>query len=126
MNVTTRFIWLTAGVMAVAIAALGVVLPLLPTTPFLLVAAFAFARSSERMTDWLHDHRIFGPLIGNWRRDGSIGRGAKWAAVAVMIAALFLTLWLDAPAWVVVCQIVVLSVAAIFVLTRPSPSEEPF
>lgn len=121
---STRFIWLSAGLGAVALAALGVILPLLPTTPFLLVAAFAFARSSERMTRWLHEHRVFGPLIENWHRDGSIDRKAKRTAIVVMVLTPIVTWLLEAPAWVVVCQIVVLSATATFILTRPSPGEE--
>ena len=62
----TKILWLLAGLMSVAIGAVGLVVPLLPTTPFLLVAAFAFARSSERLDRWLREHRSFGPLIDNW------------------------------------------------------------
>lgn len=109
---------------AVAIGAIGVVLPLLPTTPFLLVAAYAFARSSERMHNWLHEHQTFGPLISNWHRDGSIDRGAKRMAIIVIVATPVITWLLDAPPWVLACQVVVLSASAIFILTRPSPSEQ--
>ena len=123
MNVNARFIWLLVGLAAVAIGAVGVVLPLLPTTPFLLVAAFAFARSSERMNSWLREHQVFGPLIDNWHRDGSIDPKTKQMAIAMIVATPVITWLLDMPSWVVACQIVVLSAAAIFILTRPSPAE---
>ena len=123
MIANTRFFWLLAGLAAVAIGAVGVVLPLLPTTPFLLVAAFAFARSSDRLNSWLREHRAFGPLIDNWHRDGSIGRETKRTAIIVIFVTPVITWLLDAPLWVLVCQIVVLTAAAIFILTRPSPTE---
>ena len=123
MIANTRFFWLLAGLAAVAIGAVGVVLPLLPTTPFLLVAAFAFARSSDRLNSWLREHRAFGPLIDNWHRDGSIGRETKRTAIIVIFVTPVITWLLDAPLWVLVCQIVVLTGAAIFILTRPSPTE---
>ena len=123
MNVNTRFIWLLAGLAAVAIGAVGVLLPLLPTTPFLLVAAFAFARSSDRLNSWLREHRTFGPLINNWHREGSIDRKAKRTAIIVIVATPLITWLFDAPLWIVACQIVVLGASAIFILTRPSPTE---
>ena len=123
MNADTRFLWLLAGLAAVAVGAVGVVLPLLPTTPFLLVAAFAFARSSKRLNSWLREHRTFGPLINNWHRDGSIDRKAKRTAIIVIVATPVITWLLDASSWILVCQIVVLSASAIFILTRPSPTK---
>ena len=122
MGMKTRYIWLLAGLAAVAIGAVGVVLPLLPTTPFLLVAAFAFARSSERLDRWLREHRTFGPLISNWHRDGSIDRNTKRTALIVIVATPLVTWLLDAPPWVVACQVAVLSAAAVFIVTRPSPT----
>jgi len=78
VSTRTRFFWLLTGLTAVAIGAVGVILPLLPTTPFLLIAAFAFARSSTRLNRWLREHRLFGSLISNWHRDGSIDRKARY------------------------------------------------
>src|SRR5690606_8396288 len=66
--VTRRSLWLTFGLVCVGLALAGVVLPLLPATPFLLLAAFAFTRSSPRLHAWLLGHRHFGPLIEDWRR----------------------------------------------------------
>ena len=109
--------------MSVAIGAVGVVLPLLPTTPFLLIAAFAFARSSERLNNWLREHRSFGPLLDNWHRDGSIDRKVKRTAIIVLSMTPVITWLFGAPLWIIVCQLVVLSAAAVFVLTRPLPPE---
>jgi len=118
-----RIFWLLAGLTSVAIGAVGVVLPLLPTTPFLLIAAFAFARSSVRLNCWLREHRSFGPLIDNWHRDGSIDRKVKRIAIIVFFMTPVITWLFGAPLWIIACQIVVLSAAAIFILTRPSPPE---
>lgn len=120
----TRFLWLLAGLTAVAVGAVGLVVPLLPTTPFLLVAAFAFGRSSERLTKWLREHGTLGPLVNNWHRDGSIDRKTKWSSIVVIVATPLITWLLDAPLWVVIVQVVVLSTAAVFILTRPSPTAD--
>jgi uncharacterized membrane protein YbaN (DUF454 family) len=118
-----KVLWLLAGLMSVAIGAVGVVLPLLPTTPFLLIAAFAFARSSTRLNSWLREHRSFGPLINNWHRDGSIDRKVQRIAIIVILMTPVITWLFGATLWIIVCQIVVLSAAAVFILTRPLPSE---
>jgi uncharacterized membrane protein YbaN (DUF454 family) len=119
----TKFLWLLVGLTAVAIGAVGVVLPLLPTTPFLLIAAFAFARSSTRLDRWLREHRSFGPLIENWHRDGSIDRKVKRTAMMVIFMTPAVTWLIGAPFWIIACQIVVLSAAAVYILTRPSPPQ---
>jgi hypothetical protein len=118
-----RILWLLAGLTSVAIGAVGIVLPLLPTTPFLLIAAFAFARSSARLNNWLREHRSFGPLIDNWHRDGSIDRNVKRTAIIVILMTPVITWLFGTPLWIIVCQIVVLSAAAVFIVTRPLPTE---
>lgn len=105
----------------VALAGLGVVLPLLPTTPFVLVAAFAFARSSRRWSAWLHAHPMFGPLIHDWRQHGAISRRAKILGVASMVGVLALSVALQVRPLVIGVQAVVLSTSAAFVLSRPLP-----
>lgn len=126
MQHVSRPMWITLGLAALALGAAGVVLPLLPTTPFVLLAAYCFAKSSPRLHDWLVKHRLFGPLIENWERHGAISPRAKTVAVATMVATPVVTLLIGAPPWALVTQIVVLMGAATFVLTRPSgPAEEP-
>ncbi|MBA6349423.1 YbaN family protein [Colwellia sp. BRX8-9] len=75
------------GLFFVGLALLGVVLPILPTTPFLLVAASCFAKSSPRMNKILLRHKVFGPLIYHWQTSGSIPKRAKTIALSTIILA---------------------------------------
>lgn len=118
---SARLAWLVVGLVALALGAIGIALPLLPTTPFILLAAFAFAQSSEKLHQWLLAHNVFGPLIDNWSRYGAISRRAKVISVLSMIAVLVVSLVIAVPAVVIVVQLVVLGGAALFILTRPEP-----
>ena len=120
-SLVPRLIWLVIGLSAIAAGGLGVVLPLLPTTPFVLLAAFAFARSSRRLHDWLLRHAVFGPLIDNWRRYGAIGRSAKVAGISSMAGVFGLSLLLNASPAVLTVQGLVLTASAGFIASRPSP-----
>ena len=79
-----RTLWLIIGLTSLALGIAGVVLPLLPTTPFVLLSAYCFARSSPRLHDWLLGHKIFGPLIHNWEQHRAISQRAKVLAVLSM------------------------------------------
>ena len=115
-----RGFWFSIGNLALGAAIAGAALPLLPTTPFLLVAAFAFARSSPRMHQWLIDHAVFGPLINDWREHGAISGRAKFWALASMAAVVALSVWLKVPVFVLSIQTIVLLAVGIFILSRPS------
>lgn len=118
-----RLLWTMGGAAFVAIGAIGVILPLLPTTPFLLLGAYCFARSSPRLHDWLLNHRSFGPLISNWDRYGSIDRRSKRIALVVILLTLGISLAIGIAWWALAAQTVVLAMAATFVLTRPDPPD---
>ena len=118
-----RAVWFAVGSIALCLGAIGVVLPLLPTTPFVLLAAFAFVRSSDRCHAWLLGHRVFGPLIRDWRRHGAVDRRAKTAGTLSMAGVFGLSLALDVGTAVLVVQAVVLTAMAAFLLSRPSPPE---
>ncbi len=72
------------GMLCLGLAGMGVFLPLLPTTPFLLVAAACFARSSPRFHARLLDSRLFGPLIRNWEENRAISITTKLTAIAAI------------------------------------------
>ena len=80
-----RGLFLVAGFLLVGLATLGIFLPLLPTTPLLLLAATCFANSSEKWHRWLMEHNIFGPIIRNWHEHRCIPLRAKIAAVASIL-----------------------------------------
>ena len=109
------------GFISLSLGLLGVLLPLVPTTPFILLAAFAFADSSEKMHQWLLDHNVFGPLIDDWRRYGSVRRSAKIATVISIIAILAISWWLDVPLWIIAVQALILSAVLAYILSRPLP-----
>ena len=119
-----RIALIITGVIALALGGLGIVLPFLPTTPFVLVAAFAFANSSEKLHQWLLDHNVFGPLIANWRSHRAITRRAKIASILAMLAVIAISLFFELPAYAIIIQILVLSAAAVFILSRPAPPSQ--
>ena len=116
-----RALWFCLGMAALGLAVLGAVLPLLPTTPFLLVAAYGFARSSQRWHDWLMRHRVFGPLIENWRAHGAIGRRTKIISVISIIGVFCFSLAIGVAPLFLAIQGAVLVCSALFVVTRPAP-----
>jgi len=84
------FIWKVTGVFCVGLAILGAILPILPTTVFLIMATGCFAKSSPRMQKKLLDNKLFGPLIQEWQQHRSIPRKAKKIALATIV---FSVLW---------------------------------
>lgn len=119
---TARLLWLMLGLTSTGAGVVGAILPLLPTTPFLLLAAFAFARSSPRLHDRLLAHPHFGPVIDDWRRFGAINRRAKVAAVVVMALTFTFSAYFGIDSSLLIGQGVALGAAALFVLTRPAGS----
>ncbi len=102
-----------------ALAAIGVVLPLLPTVPFLLLATFFFARSSEHLHHWLLSHQTFGPAIERWNTSGAISRRAKLYATASIAAAFLLSVFLGLRLTLLLIQALVLVAVLTFIWTRP-------
>jgi len=119
VNWAVRSLWTAAGVLSFAIGAIGAVLPLLPTVPFMLLAAFCFARGSQRFHLWLLEHPRFGPAIRNWQTHGAISRRAKRAAtIAIALTFLASVLW-GVPLYALAMQAAVLAIVLTFLLTRP-------
>lgn len=116
-----RAVWFTIGWMNVGLGVIGAVLPLMPTTVFLIAAAWCFARSSPELERWLVDHPRLGPPLRDWRAHGAIRPAAKRLAVLTMAVSLAPTILLGAPVWVAAIQGAALTAVAAFLLTRPTP-----
>lgn len=89
-----RLLWLSAGGLSLLTGFIGLLLPLLPTVPFVLLAAFCFSKGSERCERWICEHRHFGPMVLNWRAHRAVPLRAKWIATVMMsissVGALFI------------------------------------
>ncbi|MFP4561097.1 MAG: YbaN family protein [Thiohalorhabdus sp.] len=115
-----RWVWQLFGWCNVGLGVAGILLPLLPTTPFLLVAAWAFGRSSERARRWLLTHPRFGPYLRDWREHRAIPRRGKWIAVLSLFASVGIAAGAGVPAWGLALQGLALACVAAFLLTRPT------
>lgn len=116
-----RWLWLLFGLLSVGLGILGAFLPILPTTPFMLLAAFAFGKSSPRFHRWIVDHPTFGPPVRDWQSHGAISRRAKVMATTAMLAVLLLSVVLGLKWQIIAVQASILVAVSIFILTRPEP-----
>ena len=114
------YLWAALGLICVALAIVGVVLPLLPTVPFLLLAAFFFARSSSRLHHWLLSHPNFGPLITDWNQSGTIRPRAKRLATLSIAIVPVISAIIGISNYIIIIQIVTLGLVLIFIWTRPN------
>lgn len=113
----TRPVYLALGLISVGLAAIGAVLPLLPTVPFLLLAVFFFARSNPNWEQKVLNHPQWGPQIRDWRERRVIRRPAKLAAVTAMIVGAIVT-WLTLGVPWVYASVAVLVICGGWILTR--------
>lgn len=116
-----RYLMIALGWMCIAIGVVGVVVPGLPTTVFLLVAAWAFSRSSDRFQRWLLDHPHLGPPVADWRDRGAIPLKAKALAIVMMAASLSVIVFYVASDWRLPTVVgLVMAAAGAYVVTRPN------
>jgi uncharacterized membrane protein YbaN (DUF454 family) len=116
-----RVLWLLLAYGALALGIVGIFVPGLPTTPFVLLAAFAAARGSQRLHAWLLAHRLFGPMIRDWQATGAVARRAKWFATVTM-ALCAVVMFLTAPrVWMAATGTGIMTVVAIWLWARPEP-----
>ena len=84
----------TLGILSLSLGYVGILIPGLPTTVFILIAAWAFSKCSDRFTAWLENHRLFGPMILNWKTYRGLSRRAKKLAILMIIPTFVLTIFL--------------------------------
>ena len=113
-----RQLYLIAGIAAAAAGTIGIFLPLLPTVPFMILAAYCFAKSSPALEARLLNDPRFGPHISAWRTNGAVSRKGKWAATAAFGFSIAVGLWIMPLPW----SLIPLGVAVIclsWLWTRP-------
>src|SRR5688572_3169588 len=116
-----RWLWWLLAYASLLLGLIGVVVPGLPTVPFVLLSAFAAARGSQRLHAWLLAHRQFGPMIRDWQAHGAVSRRAKLLAVTMMSACAAI-LFLTAPrVWMAATGTAIMAVVAIWLWSRPEP-----
>ncbi len=118
---STRHLMLALGLVCTAVGIAGLILPLLPGTVFLLIAAWAFSRSSERLHQWLFHHPRFGRTIRDWHYYRAIPTGAKLLAVTMMSGSFIYVAITYSDDWLITVLVgATLAPVAIWIATRPS------
>ena len=113
--------WRALVVIFVILGAIGAVLPGMPTTVFLILAAWAAAKGWPQMDAWLLNHPKYGKTIRAWRENGTVPRKAKWLASVMMLMSAIAMLFTPAPFWVKVFTNVTMLCVAIWLWLRPEP-----
>ncbi|MGU2819807.1 YbaN family protein [Acinetobacter baumannii] len=113
--------WRTLVVIFITLGIIGAILPGMPTTVFLILAAWAASKGWPQMDAWLLNHPKYGPTLRDWRANGTVPRKAKWIATIMMTASGILMLFTSAPFWVKVFTDTAMLVVAIWLWLRPEP-----
>lgn len=106
-----QWLLMSCGVIAVALGIVGVFLPLLPTTPFLLLAAACFIRSSDKLYGWLINHRALGPYIRNYREQRATTRLAKVVTLVLLWSSISFSAFVVIESWPVRVILLLIAVA---------------
>jgi uncharacterized membrane protein YbaN (DUF454 family) len=114
-----RLLYGALAYVSLAIGLIAIVVPGLPTTEFILLAAWAATRSSPRLSAWLENHRLFGPVLRNWRNGKVIARRAKVSATASMLLCAGLMLVMLDHGWPIYLAIAGMSLGNLWIWTRP-------
>lgn len=116
-----KILFFVVGILSLALGFIGIFVPILPTTPFVLLAAFCFARSSPRFNYWLRSSRVFGPLIVDWEDHGMIRLRSKWIATLVLLLSISIPLFRLGISVFFKSLIVLTAVSVLlFIWSRPS------
>ncbi|MGV8859641.1 MAG: YbaN family protein [Pseudomonas sp.] len=120
-SILSRRLFAILAYVSVGIGLIGIVVPGLPTTEFVLLAAWAATKSSPRLSAWLENHRLFGPILNNWRNGRLITRRAKISATLSMVLCAGIMLILLEHHWPVYLAIAGMSLGNLWIWSRPEP-----
>lgn len=122
----SRVLYLTLGILSLVLGLVGVVLPLLPTTPFVILSAYCFSRSSKRFHRLLVNNKLFGPMIVDWERDGVIPLKVKMFSTTMMVLMIsYPVIFKDLAWWIDATMIATALVGMIYVWSCPSQAATP-
>lgn len=113
--------WRTLVIIFIVLGLIGAVVPGMPTTVFLILAAWAASKGWPQVEAWLLNHPKYGQILRQWREYGVVPRRAKWIASIMMLLSAILMLFTPAPLWVKVFTDGVMLVVAIWLWLRPEP-----
>lgn len=120
-----RWMFKALAVASLALGIIGAFLPVMPTVPFVLLAAWAATKGSPRLAHWLENHPKMGPHIRDWRNGGVVSRQAKWTATVMMSGgALFMGVFVR-PWWVPVTAITIMAAVGLWLWQRPEVPPGP-
>ena len=119
-----RWAWWLLAYVSLGVGIVGIFVPGLPTTVFVLISAWAASHGSERLHRWLLDHPRFGPAIRDWQAHGAVSRKGKWMASLTMLACALITLWCVPLVWVKVTSISIMACVCLWLWLRPLPPGE--
>lgn len=109
------------GYLSFGLGFIGIFLPILPTTPFMIVALWAFSKGSEKMHNWLLNHPRFGTALQAWEKHKVIPIKAKLTALVFILASItYITFFANVPIYAVIMSVSTMVCAITYVLTRPS------
>jgi uncharacterized protein len=114
-----RILLIIAGVLSLVLGVIGAFVPLLPTVPLVLLAAYCFGRSSERLHQWLLHHRYFGPIIDSFQAGKGIPKRVKYRTIAIIWLSMGFSCWMVAKLWLCVMLVCIGLAVSIYLLRLP-------
>ncbi|SHE38528.1 hypothetical protein SAMN02745753_00188 [Marinomonas polaris DSM 16579] len=120
-----RILYLMLGWFSLITGIIGIFLPLLPTTPLVLLAAWCFSRSSVRFHTWLMEHKFFGPIVRDWQSSDGIPRKARNRAIIFMWAGMAISIFIVSRLWATIGLITIGLCVSTYLLRMPIRSESP-
>ena len=121
MSMCYKALYCSLGWLFFAIGVIGAFLPVLPTTPFMILALWMFSKGSQRFHNWLYNHKFFGPPLQRWHEHRVIPRTAKLMSVSMIsLSFAFMLMYSPSPWWLHLLTGLLMAYGAWFVLTKPS------
>lgn len=116
MNSLKQYLLIAGGILSLVLGTIGIFLPVLPTTPFLLLSAYCFIRSSVKLYHWLIHHRVFGAYIYNYLEHRAVKKRAKIVAIVMLWPALLISMYIVGKTWATILLFVIGTAVTIHIL----------